>query len=205
MVSQMNDAIRILGLAFRDIWQEFWTILVVHVLFLIANLLIIPGPPAILALFFYGNRIAHGELASERDFLEAMRRYWKPAWRWGLLNIVVIGLLTGDHYLIGTLIDTSGTAFFAQSFYRMLLVVWILLQLFALPFLFEQEQPLVSQALQNAAKFVRKNSLFTVVLALLLGLSLLAGTLTFMLTFAVGGALIAFASNRAVLRDLTGR
>ena len=205
MVSQMNDAIRILGLAFRDIWQEFWTILVVHVLFLIANLFIIPGPPAILALFFYGNRIAHGELASERDFLEAMRRYWKPAWRWGLLNIVVIGLLTGDHYLIGTLIDTSGTAFFAQSFYRMLLVVWILLQLFALPFLFEQEQPLVSQALQNAAKFVRKNSLFTVVLALLLGLSLLAGTLTFMLTFAVGGALIAFASNRAVLRDLTGR
>ncbi|HSL44657.1 MAG TPA: hypothetical protein VK897_14570 [Anaerolineales bacterium] len=201
----MSAALRTLGLAFRDTWQELWTILVIHVLFLLANILIIPGPPAILALFFYGNRIAHGEVANERDFLKAMRRYWKPAWRWGLLNVVVIGLLTGDYYLIGKLIDTSNTADFIQGLYITLLAGWILLQLFALPFLFEQERPSVPQALRNATVFIRKNLLFTFVLALLLALSLIAGTLAFMLSFALGGAFIAFASNRAVLQDLTGR
>ena len=37
---------------------------------------------------------------------------------------------------------------------------------------------------------------------LLLLLSLAAGVLAFMLTFAFGGAFVAFASNRAVLKDL---
>jgi hypothetical protein len=37
---------------------------------------------------------------------------------------------------------------------------------------------------------------------LLLTLSLMAGTLLFMLTLAFGGAFVAFAGNHAVLRDL---
>ena len=198
-------ALKVLRLSFRDTWQEFWTILIVHLLFLLGNILIIPGPPATLALFFYGNRIAHGEIANERDFLHAMRTYWRPAWRWGLINLVVAGLLLGDYYLTGKLAGNSNIAYFIQGLYIVLLAGWLLLQLFALPFLFEQEQPSVLQALRNASVFIRRNLLFVLVLALLLGLSLVAGTLAFMLTFAFGGAFLAFAGNRAVLKDLPDR
>src|ERR1044071_4540457 len=97
----MSSALKIIGLSFRDVWQELWTILIVHLLFLLGIILILPGPPVMLALFFYGNQIAQGERATERDFLEAVRRYWKPAWRWGLINLLIIGVLTGDYYLIG--------------------------------------------------------------------------------------------------------
>ena len=137
----MKSALKILGLSFRDVWQELWTILIVHVLFLLGNILIIPGPPVTFALFFYGNRIAHGERANERDFLEAIRDYWKPAWRWGLINFLAIGLLTGDYYLIGNMAASSNFASFIQGLYITLLAGWLLLQLFALPFLFEQNQP----------------------------------------------------------------
>jgi hypothetical protein len=44
--------------------------------------------------------------------------------------------------------------------------------------------------------------IFAVVLALLLTLSLIAGTLLFMLAFAFGGAFLAFAGTHAVLIDL---
>src|SRR5688500_6160804 len=98
-------AFQILGLAFRNTWQEFWTILVIQLLFLLAVILVIPGPPAILALFHYGNQVAHDELVNERDFLRAIRQYWGPAWRWGFVNIIIIGLLTGDYYLVKNLID----------------------------------------------------------------------------------------------------
>jgi uncharacterized membrane protein YesL len=195
-------AFRILGLSFRDAWQELWTILIVNLLFLLGNLLIITGPPATLALFFYGNRIAHGEVANERDFLEAIRKFWGPAWCWGLINLLMIGLLTGDYYLIGNLTDNPEMASFVQGLYVALLLSWLLLQLFALPFLFEQNQPSVLQALRNAAVFIGRNLLFVLVFALLLGISLAIGTLAFMLTFAFGGAFVAFASNHAVLEHL---
>jgi uncharacterized membrane protein YesL len=202
VAQQANMAIKILGLAVRDTWQELWTILIVNLLFIFANLLIITGPPATLALFFYANRIAHEERATERDFLQAMRTYWKPAWRWGFTNLLVIGLLTGDYYLVETLTENARVASFVQGLYITLIAGWLLLQLFTLPFLFEQKQPLVFQALRNAAIFLKRNLIFVFVFVLLLLLSLVAGVLAFMLTFAFGGAFVAFASNRAVLKDL---
>jgi hypothetical protein len=195
-------AAKILKLALRDTWQELWTILIVNLLFLVATVLVIPGPPAILALFYYGNRIAHGEIATERDFLYAIRRYWGPAWGWGLLNLLVIGLLSSDYYLVAGLVENTTAAAFLQGLYLALLTGWVFLQLLALPFLFEQGKPLVLQALRNALLFIRRNAIFTFALALLLGLSLAAGVLVFLLTFAFGGAFVAFASNYAVLQEL---
>jgi uncharacterized membrane protein YesL len=196
------SAIKLLGLSLRDTWQEFWTILIVNLLFLLGAILIIPGPPVILALFYYGNRIAHGETADEKDFLRAVRTYWAPAWRWGLINLLIIALLTGDYYLIETLTDNARVISFVQGLYVTLLTSWLFLQLFTLPFFFEQEKPVVSQAFRNAGVFIGRNFVFVLILALLLVLSLTIGILAFMLTFAFGGAFVAFASNRAVLKDL---
>ena len=198
----MSAALRILGISFREVWQELWTILIIQVLFLLGTVLIVTAPPVTLALFFYGNQIAHGERTTERDFLQAIRRYWKPAWRWGLINLLTIGVLTGDYYLIGNMVANSNQAYLIQGFYLTVLASWLLLQLFTLPFLFEQEQPSVLQALRNAAVFIGRNLILVLILTLLLVVSLTAGMLVFMLTLAFGGALIAFASNHAVLEHL---
>ncbi len=195
-------AFHILGRAFRDVWQELWTILIIQLLFLLGQLLIIFGPPVTVALFYYGNRIAHDELATERDFLSAVRQYWKPAWRWGGLNLLAIGLLAGDYYLTGRWLSVPTVSAFLQGLYAALLVLWLLLQLFALPFLFEQEQPSVRQALRNSSVFIRKHWLLVIVLALLLGISLAVGTLAFMLTFVFGAAQTAFTGNHAILEAL---
>ena len=113
----MSAAVKILGWSFQDVWQELWTIFIVHLIFLLGNLLILTGPPVTLALFFYGNRIAHGEAANERDFLHAIRQYWSPAWRWGLINVLAIGVLTGDYYLIGKMAVNANQVYWIQSFY----------------------------------------------------------------------------------------
>lgn len=201
----MRAALRTIGLAFRDVWKELWTIMVIHLLFLFGNILIVLGPPVTVALFFYCNRIAHDEVANERDFLEAIRNYWRPAWRWGFVNLLIIGLLVGDYYLTGKLVRNPDTVYWFQGLYITLLAAWLLVQIFALPFLFEQEEPRVSQALRNSVIFIRNNLIFVLVLALLLAISLTLGTLAFMLTFVFGGAFIAFAGNHAVLDHLESR
>lgn len=195
-------ALRILGMAFRDVWQELWTILIVQLLFLLGCLLIIPGPPVTVAMFYYANRIAHDELATERDFLHAIRQYWKPAWRWGGLNLLVIGLLVGDFYLTGNWESNPELVSYLQGFYAAVLVLWLLLQIFALPFLFEQQEPSVRQALRNATVFIRYNWLLVLAMSLLLATSLALGVLVFLLTFVFGAALVSFAGNHAVLEGL---
>jgi hypothetical protein len=202
VIQQMRLAFKILGRAFQDVWQELWTILIVQLLFLLGQVLIVLGPPVTVALFFYGNRIAHQEMATEKDFLNAIRQYWKPAWRWGALNFLVIGLLAGDYLLTGRLLNDPGLASFLQGLYVILLALWLLLQMFALPFLFEQEQPAVLQALRNATIFFRRNFVLVLIVSFLLALSLALGMLVFMLTFVVGAALTAFVGNRAVLEGL---
>jgi hypothetical protein len=202
VINQMQMALKILGRAFVDVWQELWTILIVQLLFLLGQLLIILGPPVTVALFYYGNRIAHAELATERDFLRAIRQYWKPAWRWGGLNLLVIGVLAGDYFLTGRWSANPDLTSFLQGLYAILLTFWLVLQMFALPFLFEQQQPSVLQALRNATIFIRRNFIFVSSLCLLLVISLALGLLAFMLTFVFGAALIAFTGNHAVLESL---
>jgi hypothetical protein len=195
-------AFKILARAFRDVWQELWTILIVQLLFILGQFLIVFGPPVTVAMFYYCNRIVHDELATERDFLNAVRHYWKPAWRWGGLNLLVIGFLLLDYTLTGNSVKDLRLASFMQGFYIALLGFWVMLQIFALPFLFEQEQPSVMSALRNSTVFMRKNVILVIVLTLLLAISLIIGTLAFMLTFVFGTALVAFAGNHAVLEAL---
>jgi uncharacterized membrane protein YesL len=184
-----------------DLWNDLWTTAVVNLAWLICQALVIPGPPATLALFYYGNRLAHGEIADIGDFWQALRRYWKPAWRWGLVNLALLFLLIGDVRLTGGM-GQSPAARFGQSFYLAALGGWCLLQLYTLPFLIEQDDTSLRLALRNAALMIGRNPAFSFGLMLLLGLTLAAGTLFFLFSAAGGAVFLAIAGNRAVINRL---
>ncbi len=175
--------------------------MVCNLFWLLANLLVVPGPPATLALVHYTNRLAHGEVADFSDFWEAFRGYWGPAWRWGALDLGIIAFLIGDLYFTSMYFQGLWQQYL-QGLYLALLVAWLILQFFTLPFLFEQETMSVRQALRNGVTLIGNNLAFTFMLAGLLLLILIAGTITFVLSFAFGAVILACASNRAVLNRL---
>jgi hypothetical protein len=184
-----------------DLWDDLWTTAVVNLAWLVCQFLVLPGPLATLALFYYGNRLAHGETADLGDFWQALRRFWQPAWRWGLVNLALLALLIGDVRLTGGM-GQSLAARFGQSFYLAALGGWCLLQLYTLPFLVEQEEASLRLALRNAALMVGRNPTFSFALMLLLGLTLAAGTLFFLFSAAGGAVFLAVAGNRAVINRL---
>ena len=194
----------VIRLGLKDAWEDLWTVLVCNLIWLLSVLLIIPGPPATLALFYYTNRLAHGEVADLADFWQALRRYFAPAWRWGLINLVLVAILVGDMLLTGRL-GRSSLAYLIQSFYLAVLGVWLIVQLYTLSFLIEQDQPGVVQAIRNGAVMLGRNIGFSISLGLLLAIVLLLGTLLFMLSFAVGGFLLASVGNHAVLNRLAAQ
>jgi uncharacterized membrane protein YesL len=197
----MHEVAKIIRAGLGDIWYDVFTVAVVNLIWLVSQVLIIPGPPATLALFFYGNRLAHEETADLKDFLRAWRNSWSTGWRWGALNLFLIVILIGDIALTGRLGQATGFRLI-QGFYLAALLVWSLVQLYALPMLFEQKEPSLRLALRNGAAMLANNPVFSLSLAVLLFLTLLLGTLAFLLSLAVGGVFLAAVANRAVLNRL---
>lgn len=195
------DVLRSMRMGFKALWGDLVTTGLVNLLWLVAMLLVVPAPAATAALFYYGNRKAHGEMADVRDFFFALRRYWWVGWRWGLVNLGMVAILWGDYVLTGNL-SQPDTARFVQGFYLAVLMAWLLVQLYALPFLFEQEEPCVREALRNGAIMLGRNTGFSVLLGLLLAVVLATGVLLFMLSLAAGGVFLAVVGNHAVINHL---
>ena len=196
-----QTALRILILSLRDTWLDLWTVLVCNIVWLISVLLIIPGPPVTLALFYYANQTIHEETVNVSDFFKAIPRFWWTGWRWGILNLIVLTLLVGDVILTSYQSQTQPSIFFSGIYFT-IIAFWLLLQTFTLSFLLEQEKPSVLQALRNGVVMIGKNPVFSLSFLFLLLLTLTLGTIAFMLSVALGGALVAFAGNRAVLNRL---
>ncbi len=196
----MKNLLPLAGRSFSDIWADVWNALLVNLLWTFGMLLVIPGPPATLALFYFANRKARGEVVEAGDFWSCFWSSWGAGWRWGLIAYGVSLLLYGDYRITMRFTGLSGGL--VQGLYLVLLIVWIMIQLYSLPFLFEQRSPSVLQALRNGAVMLGRNPFFTLALALLLWLILIAGTLLFMLTFVIGGLFIALLANYVVLYRL---
>lgn len=192
---------QIVRASLNDATDDLFTTAVVHLLWLILTLLIVTAPPAALALFYFSNRKAHGEVTGVEDFFYALRRCFRLAWRWGLVNGFVVVFLLGDFILTGRLIEGAIAQFF-QGFYLALLAAWLFLQLYTLPILFEQKEPSLRQAWRNAAVMLGKNIGFSVLLAVALALLLLLSTFFFLVIMAAGGLLVALVANHAVINRL---
>jgi uncharacterized membrane protein YesL len=198
----MTDAWNVVRAALSDTWRDLLTTAVVNLLWLVFTLVIVTAPPAALALFYVGNRLAHGEPTDPHDFLQALGRYFRAGWRWGLLQVVMLLILVGDVILSGLLGGGSAAGRLAQGLYLGGLAIWLLLQLYTLAFLFEQETPNVRLALRNGASLLGRNVLFSVALGVLLLGALMVGTVFFLVSLAAGGVFVALVGNHAVLNRL---
>ena len=88
----MIEAVRIIRLAGRAFFDELYNLFVLSVLTTLTLVFIIPFPPAVVALWAVARRIAEGRIVGLRDWWEALKRYFLPAWGLALINIAVISL-----------------------------------------------------------------------------------------------------------------
>jgi len=184
-----------------DIWKDLWTTLVCNTIWLFANLLIIPGPPATIALYDYANRKAHGEEPDHKDFWNSFKKSWGIGWRWGAINLLFLPILFIDIYL-SSKIENRTLESYLVGLYIAMGLGWFLLQFFALPFLFEQDKMNVRTALRNAVVMIGRNIYFVLVILFFLVVILIIGTIVSLLSVMFGGVFIALLGNRAVLNRL---
>jgi uncharacterized membrane protein YesL len=181
----------------RDLYDEMLLLVVANILWSGLSLLVIPLPPALMGMMYLANRLVHGQSVGVRVFFEGFKRYFVKSWQVALLNLVV-AIIFGVNIQFYNRFDTLA-AQALRILWSYLLVVWVLVQLYVLPVLLEQEEPRVLLALRNATLLAVTNPVFTLLLAVVLvlvsGLCVVLGAPVVLLL----AAIVAVVLNRAVL------
>jgi uncharacterized membrane protein YesL len=196
----MSLALRVVKLAFLDLLEEIFLLILFNVLWSISALLVLPLPFAAAGLAWAAAEIGEGKVIKWRTFFEGGRRYWKPAYRWGLVNLVVWGLIFINFNFYNDI--AAAWALFVRTLVLSVAILWGSVQLYVFPLLILQEAPSLRLAYRNGLILMGSQPALTVVLLVLAAALLFVSVLLTFPLFILYFALIALLSNRAVVESL---
>ena len=184
----MTGAIDVVRNALSDLWDH---------LFLVV--LVISGPPATVALFYVAGRFVHREdhLLEFRDYLRAVGHYFWLGWSWGLVNMAVLAVILVDLHFASKLVPPS-LVFPAQLFFNIALAAWLVIQLYALALLFQQEELSLLLAWRSGAVMLFQNPIFSLLLAAAAALVWWLSLLLVVVNLLAGPMFVALVGSHAV-------
>jgi len=179
-----------------DFWEELLLLALFNIIWCLGTVLVLPWPFVTFGLFFTVRDIGDGKAIKFTTFFEHARRQWKLAYLWGGVNLAVV-LLLGINIRFYNGLETQWAAFL-QVLMIAILMIWLVLQLVALPIYPRLEEPTLKLALQNGLVVIGRYPVPMVILIILVGLISLIAVLfpPFLMLSAV--ALIAVLANRLV-------
>jgi uncharacterized membrane protein YesL len=191
---------RVVKLACLDFIEELFLLVLFNLLWSLSALLVLPLPFATAGLAWVAVEISQGKAIKWRTFFEGGRRYWKPAYLWGFINLVVWGLIFLNFKFYSGLNATWATL--ARSALLSGTILWGGVQLYVFPLLILQEVPSLQLAYRNGVILMASQPVLTIVLFVLVGALLLISLALTVPLFILSFALIALLANRAVVESL---
>ncbi len=197
------NPLSILAAAARRTWDEWLSAVVLSALWLLAQVLIIPGPPATAALFAMTRATYDGQYWSAADAWAAFREHFWAAWRWGLPNLLVLAL---GLYNLSVFWNVPGGVWAGLRWlWAAALLAWLALNLFYWPFYFAADDRSLRNTYANCARFWLLHPATAAVLALV---ALVIGivAVSTLLPVVLGAAFwLALVAETAVRRSLALR
>ena len=202
----MKRALRAFWGALKDFWDELFLLVLMNIVTVLLLIPVVTFPPALAGLWSVANLVAKGRAIGWRDYFKAFRRYFLKAWGLALLNGLVGVILVANILFYAPAnvpFEISPTlSFWIQALFLGVAFVWLIVQLYPMALLLEQEDQRLRVALRNAAVLFAANLGFTIVLALLLLVVAAVSMVLPPLWLLVTVALFAVVCNKAVLHLL---
>ena len=170
-ITTPNEALKTDPRAYaKDLWEtirfSFTELLIINILWFILTLPILTAPAAFAGMYYATQALAKKESVSWRTFFEGFKAYIWPGYRWGLLNLAVIGILGFNFLYIGVFMpDYAGIL---KGVYIAMFILWVPAQTYVFPFILEQEKPAVFLALRISLGLHLKYPGFTIAVDLLI-------------------------------------
>ncbi|HEX3052998.1 MAG TPA: YesL family protein [Aggregatilineaceae bacterium] len=186
-----------------ELWIVYYRaadLIPLNLLWFVASLPLITAIPALGALFYATNHMAHRGSSSWRVFMEGFRRCFGLSWRWGLMTTVILGIL---FFLLWFYRDMDW-AYPIRLLITAILVAWIDIQLFTFPLLLEQSDQRFRTALRNSGVIFIRWPGIALGTSLLIALVALPSIFLFPPAWIfLSASLCTYLSNRAVLRAIS--
>lgn len=158
--------LRVFGKSAVD-WYDAWLdMTVMGILWLIAQVTIILGPPATFGVYYVVNlMIRTGENRGIKGMLEGAKKYFWQSLGWGALNLLVLVIAVVNFTFYSQV--NSPFAFAAQVFVMVLTGLWLMTQFYTVPFFMAQQEERILLALRNGFFMAVGTLFFTVGLMIL--------------------------------------
>lgn len=173
MVSKVPASLRVIGRSFVDWWDGWLDMVLTIIVWFLAQITIVFGPPATFGLYYVAHSMINGEALGVRGLISGGRKYFWKAWIWGIINLLVVLIISVNVYFYGNV--TAAWAPYLQVIIIMLGFLWFCTQFYALPFFMEQEVKNLFISIRNGLFTTLAAPFFTfmlmVIVVIVLGLS----------------------------------
>lgn len=172
-LSKYPASIQVFIQALVNWWDDWVGQVVLSIVWVLAWITIVFGPPATFGLCAVESRLVRGESLGLRGMLEGAKKYFFKSWLWALANVAAIFLTLNGVFFYGQIEAWWGAVL--RVVMLSMLIAWIVVQFYAVPFLMIQEKETLRLAWRNGLFTVLASPGFTLVLmifaTLLIGLS----------------------------------
>jgi uncharacterized membrane protein YesL len=200
MVAKIPAAFRVIGRAFVDWWDGWLDMVLTIVVWILAQVTIIFGPPATFGLYYVAYEMTNGQAFGVRGLIGGAKKYFWKAWLWGLLNLLAAAILAANYSFYGAV--KTAWAPYLQVLVMMLGILWYCTQFYALPYFMEQETKSLFIAMRNGFLTTLAAPFFTF-LIMTLAIIVIGLSIGFVLPLFLGlPGLIPFLGFRAVSNRL---
>ena len=190
----MIRAFSIVGQALRLWWSELMLLILFNLFWLALQIPIITGPPATAAMYAIARQLADGEFIEPRHGWDALRQMFAPAWVWGAINLLIVGVLVVNFRLYQPATGWLWTAL--RLVWGAIALGWFAANLFYWPFWLAQEKKSPQLTFRNSFLFLAKKPALALSLTLISALLIIVSLLT---TLPLAAALMAWLALAGVL------
>jgi len=166
----MTAALGVGARTLRDVWDGLVPLAVLNFMWFALSLTVVLLPPATVAMFAAAHELGRGHQVDAVEYLAAVRRHFRRAWAWGLLNAAVIGMLALNLVFYDR---PEPWAVPIRSLFLLATLAWLVAQLLVWPYVFEQDEPSLGRATRNALLTVFGAPVFSVVIGIIVAAVLL--------------------------------
>lgn len=198
-LDRLPPPLRVIILTIADWWDAWLSLALVNFAWAMCCLTIILAPPATLSLYAVANELVHGQSIGIGDFVAGIRRYFVQGWLWALPSLILAFLAWNGLRFYGQLGEVGSLL---QIGILAIVMGWIIVQFYALPYLMEQQEKRLLLAWRNGLFTALASPIYTIILAAFTILVVGVSVLLVALVFLGGVCIIVLLGTRAVSERL---
>lgn len=187
--------------AIKDGYFNIGQLILLNLYWFVTSLTIILIPPAITALYATVRSLAAGDPNySHKLFFRNIKRYFLKGWKWFLPNLLIPLFLANILFFA---VESDLITLIVKAGNLSVLILWLWMQTFLLPFIMEQEEERWRLAIRNALVVFVKRPAVYIVTTLFVWLFSILSLVLMMPWVVISISLIAFITISVLRETLT--